>query len=140
MVTAVPSAAIDASVWISRLIPEDVHHAASVRWLDRHVAAGGGLIVPVLLLSEAAGGVARRTDNATLGNQAVTDLLDLPTVYIVTMDQSLAMRAARLAAEVRLRGADAVYVAVAASLHVPLITWDREQLARAVGRIAVRTP
>jgi predicted nucleic acid-binding protein len=50
------------------------------------------------------------------------------------------MRAARCALDLRLRGADAVYVAVAHSLQVPLITWDREQLTRAAGRIAVRTP
>ena len=38
---------------------------------------------------------------------------------------------ARLAAEYRLRGADACYVAVAVALGISLISWDVEQLERA---------
>ncbi|MDP9373282.1 MAG: PIN domain-containing protein [Chloroflexota bacterium] len=128
------------SVWISRLTRQDVHHAASARWLGSHVAASGDIVVPSLLLAEAAGGIARRTGDTTLGNQAVTDLLNLPAVYVITLDRPLAMRAAQLAANLRLRGADAVYVAVADYLSVPLFTWDREQLTRTVGWITARTP
>lgn len=131
---------IDANVWISRLIPGEVHHAASAYWFNSYIAAGGALVVPVLLLVEVAGGIARRTGDATLGDQAVDELLNLPGVQIVNLDQPLATRAAEIAAELRLRGADAAYVAAADYLNVPLVTWDREQLARATGRIAVRTP
>lgn len=138
--TAQPAAVIDASVWVSRLMPQESNHAASVRWFDRHEAGGGTFVVPVLLLAEAAGAIARLTDDTALGNQAATDLLALATVAVVHLDQQLAMRAAELAAGLRLRGADAVYVAVAEYLSVPLVTWDREQLTRAASHITVRTP
>jgi predicted nucleic acid-binding protein len=50
------------------------------------------------------------------------------------------MTAASLAADVRLRGGDAVYVAAARRLDLPLITWDSEQRQRAAGLVVVRAP
>jgi len=37
---------VDASVVVSRLVPHDVHHEASRRWLTRHVTEGGLVIAP----------------------------------------------------------------------------------------------
>ena len=34
---------VDASVWVSRLVPQDVHHEASRGWLAHHLARGGDL-------------------------------------------------------------------------------------------------
>jgi predicted nucleic acid-binding protein len=45
-----------------------------------------------------------------------------------------------MAADLRLRGAEVVYVAAAYLLQVPLVTWDREQRQRAASVIAVQTP
>lgn len=45
---------VDASVVVSRLVPHDVHHEASRRWLARHVAGGGLVIAPALLNDESA--------------------------------------------------------------------------------------
>jgi predicted nucleic acid-binding protein len=42
--------------------------------------------------------------------------------------------AAGLAGRLRVRGADTIYVAVAAGLRLPLVTWDSEQSDR-VGRL-----
>jgi len=42
------------------------------------------------------------------------------------------------AAELKRRGADAVYVAVAESLGAPLVTWDEERLTRLAGAITVQ--
>jgi predicted nucleic acid-binding protein len=39
-----------------------------------------------------------------------------------------------------LKGSDAVYVALAERMGIPLITWDNEQLARGAAVIDVRTP
>ncbi len=67
-------------------------------------------------------------------------MLRLPVLHLVTLHRQLGISAAQLAADLHLRGADAVYVAIAEALSLPLVTWDREQLTRAAGRIAVRTP
>lgn len=45
-----------------------------------------------------------------------------------------------LAIDLRLRGADAVYVAVADQLSLPLVSWDVEQRERAAARVEVIVP
>jgi predicted nucleic acid-binding protein len=131
---------VDASVWVSRLVPQDVHHLVSRRWLERHVAGGGLLVAPVLLLAEVAGAISRRTREPRLANQAVESLLRVPDLRLVSVDPRLGREAARLAADLHLRGADAMYVALAHHLNVPLVTWDREQRDRAASLIMVHTP
>jgi predicted nucleic acid-binding protein len=134
------TAVVDASVWISSLSPGEVGHLPSRRWLTAHLGTGGQVIAPALLLVEVAGAVARRSGDALLGELAMNAVLILPALYLIELDGRLSMHAARLAADLRLRGADAVYVALAHQLGIPLITWDREQLTRAAARIAVQTP
>jgi len=56
------------------------------------------------------------------------------------IDQGIAILAANFASELSLRGADAIYVALAKRLDVPLITWDKELTQPASSVIAVRSP
>lgn len=131
---------IDASVVVSRLVPQDPHYSASRDWLERHVRAEGLLIAPVLLLAEVAGAVSRRTGERRLADRAVRSLLRLPGLRLIALDHRLGQAAARLAGDLGLRGADAVYVATAHHLRVPLVTWDAEQRERAGRLVSVRTP
>jgi predicted nucleic acid-binding protein len=133
----VADAVIDASVWVSRLVPTDVHHEATVGWFERQEDEAGLMVVPALMPPEVAGAISRRTRDAKLARRAVARLLRLPALRVVAVDRRLAERAAVLAADLQLRGADATYVALADRLRLPLVTWDREQRERA-GR-AVRT-
>jgi toxin FitB len=131
---------VDASVVVSRLVPHDVHHEASRRWLTQHIADGGLLIAPTLLLVEVAGAVARRTGKPRLAQQAVAAISRFPGLRLVPIDEILASAAARLAGRFRVRGADAVYIAAAAALGVPLVTWDVEQRERAARIVDVFVP
>lgn len=131
---------VDASIWVSRLVTADVHHASSRRWLEQYTASGGVLIAPVLLLAEVAGAIARRTGRPQVAHQAVRHLLRLPRFRLVAVDGRLAQAAAQLAADLGLRGADAVYVATAQQLNVPLVTWDNEQQTRTGTVILARAP
>jgi predicted nucleic acid-binding protein len=131
---------VDASVWVSRLVPHDVHHAVSRRWLEEQAAEGDVLISPTLLLAEVAGALSRRTGQSELAHQAVQTLLPLTELRLVPLDSRLGRSAARLAGKMGLRGADAVYVATAHHLNVPLVTLDREQRARAGRLVEVRSP
>ncbi|OGL18008.1 MAG: hypothetical protein A3F92_10715 [Candidatus Rokubacteria bacterium RIFCSPLOWO2_12_FULL_71_22] len=131
---------VDASVIVSRLVWHDVHHEASRRWLAAHVARGGLVVAPVLLLPEVAGAVARRTAESRLARQAVDAVLGLPALRLVAVDEALGRTAARLAGRLRLRGADAVYIATAAALRLPLVTWDVEQRDRARRVVTVLAP
>ncbi|MFW5943585.1 MAG: PIN domain-containing protein, partial [Chloroflexota bacterium] len=87
-----------------------------------------------------AGAIVRRTDDTDLGHKVVDHVLSTPNLHLVNLDKELGKLAAQLAAEHRLRGADAIYVAVAHRLQVPLISWDREQVERAKAVIIARTP
>jgi predicted nucleic acid-binding protein len=131
---------VDASVWVSSLIPQDSYHQASRGWLDRYLDRGGIVYEPVLLLSEVAGAVARLKADSQLGQQALQDLLEVPTLRLVPHDFDFGRVAAQMAADLRLRGADVVYVTAAYLLQMPLVTWDREQQQRAGSVIAVQTP
>jgi predicted nucleic acid-binding protein len=131
---------VDASVWVARLVPQDVHYAASRAWLEQHVAAGGVVVAPVLLLAEVAGAISRRTGQPALANAAVAQLLRLPALRLIAVDRRLAHVAMQLAVDLGLGGADALYVATAHELRVPLITVDQDQLTRAAPRVTARSP
>jgi len=130
----------DASVWIGALLPIDAHHATSRAWLDERMRRGEIIYAPDLLLVELAGGVARRTGDKIRTGHLVAALRLNPHVRWVALDEALRDRAAQLAIDLRLRGADAVYVATAQQLGVPLVTFDDEQLERAGPAVTVRTP
>ena len=131
---------VDASVWVSALVPSDVHHAASRRWLEARLREGTPLVAPVILLAEVGGAVARRTGDTALGRQAVDMLLAFPTLRLAPVDDRLGSEAALLATQLRLRGVDAVYVATAILVGAPLVTWDVEQRKRAISVIQAYAP
>ncbi len=131
---------VDASVWVAGLVSQDAHHVASRVWLDEQFEQGIDLVIPTLALAEVAGAVARRTRNEEAGRRALRAVQATPLLRLVPLDEKLGESAAELAASLSLRGADAVYVAVARALGVPLFTWDRELLARASGMIDVSEP
>ncbi|MGH2560651.1 MAG: type II toxin-antitoxin system VapC family toxin [Thermomicrobiales bacterium] len=131
---------VDASVCVSLLLSEDVHHDTSLAWLQPRLVAGWSFFAPSLLIAEVAGGIARRTGLSADGHRAVAGLRELMDIALVPLDLERAAMSARLAADLRLRGADATYVAIALEVGVPLVTWDREQLTRAAEIISVFTP
>lgn len=59
---------------------------------------------------------------------------------LVNFTRTRARRAAKLAAALRLRGADAVYVALALEYGATLVTWDAEMLQRAPAAMLTMTP
>ena len=65
---------------------------------------------------------------------------EIPGLRVVSLTHQVGVVATRLAAILSLRGADAVYVALAELLGGSLVTWDQEQLARAARTITVQTP
>ena len=131
---------VDASVWVSRLVEGDVHHARCREWLDNQEVCGGLLVAPALMLAEVAGAISRRTNRPSLAHQAVRALQAIPQLRLVSVDPALAGLAAGLAADHALRGADAVYVATASHLGLPLVTLDGEQLHRAKPIVSTSSP
>ena len=121
---------IDASVHLSALNPAETHSAASQAFLELVQQQAVPLFCPTLLLVEVAAAVARVFGDAERAVALVTALRGLPNQTLVPLDDALANLAARLAAVARLRGADAVYAAVAQHYSTTLVTLDRQQLDR----------
>ena len=130
----------DASVWVSRFLTGDAFHVASNLWLKQQITAGLPLLAPANLLAEVAGAVARRSGSSQLGYQAAQQVLRVPTLQLVSIGVDLGDFAAAVASTYRLRGADALYVAVARRLQVPLVSWDQEQVTRIKGFVEAYTP
>ena len=131
---------VDASVWVSRFLPDDVHHEPSYYWLEGVVTRGSLVAAPALLLAEVAGAISRRTGRPGMAARAVELLEQLPNGRLVPVDAQLARLAARLAGQLNLRGGDALYLALAQRLAFTLVTWDREQLERGNAVSPVLTP
>jgi predicted nucleic acid-binding protein len=136
----VSAVVVDASVWISALIAQDVNHRVSRTWRRSWMRGNGTFALPLLILPEVAGAITRRSGRALLGDQAVATILANPAVTLVAVDRQLATLAAQHASLFPLKGADAVYTALAEQLGVALVTWDNEQLTRAGSRIQVLQP
>jgi predicted nucleic acid-binding protein len=131
---------VDASVWVAIFRSNDVHHDSSVQFLRVVIASEQQLDVPNLALAEIAGVFARQTGNARLAARTCTAVLALPGLQRHELTDALADRAALQAARCRLRGADAVYVALAEALGAPLISLDQEILDRSRRVVTVKTP
>jgi predicted nucleic acid-binding protein len=122
---------IDASVWVAVFRAGDVHHATGLAFLEAALARGADLHVPSLALVEVAGVFARQSVTGAAARRTVRALTAVPLLQRHDLDDGLADMACNLAARCRLRGADAVYVALAAQLRLPLITLDHEIIDRA---------
>lgn len=131
---------VDASVWVARFLDVDRHHAVAMACITALLKRESRLVIPVLAWSEVAGAIARRTGAAREGLDAVDIIRALRWIESIPMDQSLAYQAAKIAGSLRLRGADAVYVALAVARKEPLITLDTEMLERAREVAEVLTP
>lgn len=131
---------VDASVWIASVLDKDAHHEVSLAFMHRFVMERQIATVPLLVWAEIAGAVARRTGDTDKGMKVAELIAAKIWVRGVPLDATLASESMRLAAKLRLRGADAVYVALAATCREPLITLDTEMLERASGVVEVFTP
>ena len=97
-------------------------------------------MAPALLVPETAAAVSRITGQPPLAHRAIRELYSMPEMRLAPVDQALIDEAADLAADLSLRGADALFVALASLLGIPLVTFDREQLLRPSGIIVTLRP
>jgi len=121
---------VDASVHVSALNPAQADSESSRAFLALVRQRRLPLFCPTLLVVEVAAAVARAFDDPDRALALAAALRSLPGQTLVPLDESLADRAAGLAATARLRGADAVYTAVAQQYGTTLVTLDGEQLQR----------
>lgn len=131
---------VDTSVWISWLLPGDPNHIIALNWISSYAQGGGSLLSPTMLVIEISSGVSRATGQPVLARRAVSQVYSLPFIRIVPMDENLVRETTSVAADHKLRGADAVFVALAKIEAMPLVTFDEEQLSRPAGVITTIRP
>ena len=104
---------VDASVWGNGFDQREAGHATSRQLLAVLRTRALPIIVPTLVLAEVAGAISRTRNDPVRAEAFVTTLGRLPNVTVVALDVALGDRARALAAQYGLRGAYAVYAAVA---------------------------
>ena len=133
-------AIIDASVTIALVNAHEKEHASSWAWFEQARVADESIFAPVILLSEVAAALSRGVGDSALAHRVVQQLARSELIELVPVTLAMAKQAATIAAEHRIRGCDAVYVALAEQLNEPLVTLDRQQLERGAAVVTVRRP
>ena len=131
---------IDTSVYINALNPNEAGSAESQAFLAHVHQQMISVFSPTLLLVELAAIVARVFDDSQRGIAYAQSVHQLPGHVWLALDQGLATTTLRLAAFHRLRGADAVYAAVAQQRGTVLVTLDHQQLTRLPATVSAVTP
>lgn len=131
---------VDASVWVNAFDQREPGHLVSHQFLDLLRAQSLPVIVPNLVLVEVAGAISRTRRAPAQAQAFVIALGRLPHVTIRALDEALTIRALTVAAQHGLRGADAVYAAVALEAGSALVTLDNEHLTRLSTLLTVYTP
>jgi predicted nucleic acid-binding protein len=131
---------VDASVHISAINRLEEDSTASQAFLEYILVNKVSVFVPTLLLVEISAAFARALDNAVEAVTLSRTISDLPGHIWVPLDNSLADEALNIAATYRLRGADAVYAAVARRHQTILVTLDKQQLNRLSRPFVVKQP
>ena len=131
---------IDASVFISAFILSEPQHQSSRTCLEQLVQKDAKIFCPTLALVETASAISRVSGDEKHAIAFASALAHFPNMELVSLDETLAHKAVSFGAIAKLRGADAVYVAVAEDASCMLITWDKELLLRAKSIIQTCTP
>ncbi len=103
------------------------------------MAAGGVLVISEWFIFEVAAAIGRRV-SPLLGQRAYLRVYSLSQITIVPMSRQLMQDSAATAAALRLRAGDAVYVALAQQLGLPVVSWDGEIAQRGGPRVLVFDP
>jgi|YNPBryantNP2012_1023418.scaffolds.fasta_scaffold07094_4 predicted nucleic acid-binding protein len=131
---------IDASVFVNAFSPTERGSEQSWRFLAQIREAEIPVFVPTLMLVEVVASLARKQNNTTLAMEWMEEIQQLSFLTFIPLDDDLARESAVIAASHRLRGSDAVYVAVARRFGAALVTLDSEQAQRAAPLVPVRLP
>jgi predicted nucleic acid-binding protein len=131
---------VDASLAVALLQAGDPFYRRAWRWVFGFPASDMRLMAPTLLVPEVAAAIGRGVGEPELARRAVELLLRGLVIDLHPLDASLSARRGAVAIEGKLRGADAVYVALAEQMGAKLVTFDRQQLQRGAAFVDTLEP
>jgi predicted nucleic acid-binding protein len=131
---------IDASVFVASAQAKEIHSAESFSFIQALQAQNALVFCPTLVITECAAAISRSSRNPENANELVSLITEFPNLQLMEVSFQLAEQAAQIAIQHRLRGADAIYVALAFELGATLVTWDNEMLQRGGNVVKAVTP
>ena len=131
---------IDTSVWVNAFDRSELGYQISRKFLTQVKQQNIPVFVPTLVLVEVAAAISRTRRRPEKAVAFARSIEVLPMVTLLSLDYVLAESSMKLGAQTYLRGADAVFAAVALEHYCTLITLDHEQLTRLTGVLPTLTP
>ena len=131
---------IDASVYVALANDGDPYHDRCFQWFESSVREQPPPAAPGLLLVEVAASIRRLTGSTKLARRVLSELQEDELIELYPLTAARSETAAEIAASIGVRGADAVYLALASELGETLITLDRQQLERGKRMVDVTRP
>ena len=131
---------VDTSVFVNGYDTNEPGNETSRAFLNVVRGQQLALLQPELVVVEVAGALAHTRGDTTAAEVFALSLRSVTHFTFVALDESLASEALALAAMHRLRGADAIYAAVALRHDTTLVSLDREHLTRLSSVLRVLTP
>ena len=131
---------IDANIFIRAWTTTDPQHTISDQCLSAIFGQGISMVQPTLVLVEIAGVMSRAQRDPIRARVFADSIRTQPQSQFIPLDDALTRIASDLVADLALRGADAVYVAVTQQYGTTLVTLDQEVLNRATQVVTVLHP
>jgi predicted nucleic acid-binding protein len=128
---------VDTSVWLAGLLPADFHFRESQPFMDLVRLGHVRLHVPAHFPAEVAGVLSRIGEPDQFISEIIEMIGSVQLFTIHSISMPLGLLAADIARHARIRGSDAVFLALAAALDLPIVTWDKQQQER--GKMFCRT-
>jgi predicted nucleic acid-binding protein len=130
----------DASFIVSSLVTHDENFGKADQFLRNSFRPGDRWIVPSIALTEVIAAVTSVLKNVELASRTMQPFIGSDRLVLYDIGMTRAERAGVLAAQLGMKACDAIYVALAQEVGEPLVTFDRQQAARAQGVISVIVP
>jgi predicted nucleic acid-binding protein len=133
-------ATIDSSVLLALFNAGHPQHATCLAWFREAIADGEPLRAPVTALGEVAFAISDGTGDKQLARDVATQIRHSALFELLPVALPLAERSMAIAAEHRISGGGALYLAVAETLGDRLVTLSPELLAKGNGVVETVRP
>jgi predicted nucleic acid-binding protein len=122
---------LDSSVLVAALRKNEKKHSESLRLLQQIKEGKYTAIEPYSVLIEVVAAIRRRTNSRDLAEKVKMDFLNIGNLIFVDIDSTLAENAATTAAQIGIRGMDAIVIQTAIEYSASLVSLDNEMLEKA---------
>lgn len=131
---------VDASVFLNAFNVYEEGHIESAQFVQWLETSQEPIIAPTLLLPEISASIGRVYQDSALALEFAEGVRDIPHLTLIPLNEVVGWHASEIAADLKVRGSDAVYIAVAQRYGAILVTLDKEKQARAATAVTALSP